>query len=96
MKTFTQWMKEHEIVGIYPPEYGGIGTHPPLANQTGTDRAYVKASRHSKLAKKKKKHHIDESVIQKQKIIVSIANVCNTKQEFYETVYSKFQHVMNK
>ena len=58
MKTFIEFLKNklgEEIVGIYPPQYGGIGTHPPLANQTGPDQVYVKASRNS-LKKKHKKH----------------------------------------
>jgi hypothetical protein len=54
MKTFLNWLAEDEIVGIYPPEYGGIGTHPPLANQTGSDQVYVKASRNSLKGKKGK------------------------------------------
>jgi len=57
MLSFPEYFKkrvDEEILGIYPPEYGGIGTHPPLANQTGPDRVYVKASRDSL---KKKKHH---------------------------------------
>jgi hypothetical protein len=57
MITFKDYVKKmfgEEIVGIYPPQYGGIGTHPPLANQTGPDQVYVKASRNS-LKKKRKK-----------------------------------------
>jgi hypothetical protein len=53
MKLFTQWLQEKSnIVGIYPPLYGGISQHPPLANQTSSDQVYVKASRNS-LKKKK-------------------------------------------
>lgn len=58
MKTFKEYIKQvygEEIVGIYPPQYGGVGQYPPLANQTGPDQVYVKASRNS-LKKKKKKH----------------------------------------
>jgi hypothetical protein len=61
METFIEFLKNklgEEIVGIYPPQYGGIGTHPPLANQTGPDQVYVKASRNSlkKKHKRRKKH----------------------------------------
>ena len=40
MITFTEFMKSmgEEILGIYPPQYGGIGNYPPLANQTGPDQ----------------------------------------------------------
>ena len=58
MKTFKEYIKDlygEEIVGIYPPLYGGVGQYPPLANQTGPDRAYVKASRESLKKKKKRK-----------------------------------------
>lgn len=60
MITFTEFMKSmgEEILGIYPPQYGGIGNYPPLANQTGPDQVYVRASRNSlkkKRHKKKKK-----------------------------------------
>jgi hypothetical protein len=60
MKTFFEFLKSRlgeGIVGIYPPQYGGIGTHPPLANQTGSDQVYVKASRNSLKKKHKKKNH---------------------------------------
>lgn len=61
MISFREFIKKiygEEIVGIYPPEYGGIGTYPPLANQTGPDQIYVKASRNSlrKHKRRKKKH----------------------------------------
>ena len=58
MKTFKEFVKDlygEEIVGIYPPLYGGISQHPILANQTGPDMVYVKASRNSLKKKKKKK-----------------------------------------
>jgi len=58
MITFTEFLKNklgEEIVGLYPPAYGGIAAYPPLANQTGSDQVYVKASRHS-VKKKHKKH----------------------------------------
>ena len=58
MITFQQFLKEmygEEIVGIYPPAYGGIGAYPPLANQTGPDQVYVKASRNSVKKKRKKR-----------------------------------------
>jgi hypothetical protein len=48
MRTFFEFLKSRlgeGIVGIYPPQYGGIGNYPPLANQTGSDQVYVKASR---------------------------------------------------
>jgi len=57
MITFREFVKKvygEEILGIYPPQYGGIGNYPPLANQTGPDQVYVKASRES-LNKKKRK-----------------------------------------
>lgn len=57
MKTFKEYIKDlygEEIVGIYPPLYGGVGQYPPLANQTGVDRVYVKASRESLKNKKHK------------------------------------------
>ena len=57
MITFKEYVKKifgEEIVGIYPPQYGGVGQYPPLANQTGPDQVYVKASRNS-LKKKRKK-----------------------------------------
>jgi len=57
MITFIEFLKKQygeEILGIYPPQYGNIGNLPPLANQTGPDRVYVKASRES-LGKRKKK-----------------------------------------
>lgn len=57
MITFIEFLKKkygESIVGIYPPQYGNIGNLPPLANQTGPDQVYVKASRES-LGKKKKK-----------------------------------------
>jgi hypothetical protein len=63
MISFTEFVKKtygEEILGIYPPQYGNIGNLPPLANQTGPDRVYVKASRESvgkrKTKKKKKKN----------------------------------------
>jgi hypothetical protein len=58
MITFKEYVKKifgEEIVGIYPPQYGGVGQYPPLANQTGPDQVYVKASRNSLKKKKKKK-----------------------------------------
>lgn len=58
MKTFKEFVKDlygEETVGIYPPLYNGIGQLPPLANQTGSDMVYVKASRNSLKKKKKKK-----------------------------------------
>jgi len=58
MITFKEYVKKifgEDIVGIYPPQYGGIGQYPPLANQTGSDQVYVKASRNSLKKKKKKK-----------------------------------------
>ena len=58
MKTFKEFVKDlygEEIVGIYPPLYGGISQYPPLANQTGPDMVYVKASRKSLKKKKKRK-----------------------------------------
>jgi hypothetical protein len=57
MITFKEYVKKifgEDIVGIYPPQYGGVGQYPPLANQTGSDQVYVKASRNS-LKKKRKK-----------------------------------------
>lgn len=58
MITFAEFVKQtygEEIVGIYPPQYGNIGNLPPLANQTGSDQVYVKASRESQGVKQKKK-----------------------------------------
>lgn len=57
MITFIEFLKKcgESIVGIYPPLYGNIGNLPPLANQTGPDQVYVKASRESLTKKKKKK-----------------------------------------
>jgi hypothetical protein len=60
MKTFLEWLKEdQEITGIYPPEYGGIGTTPPAA-QTGPDQVYIKASK--KAAKKNEKKVSDKEL----------------------------------
>ena len=44
MITLTEFTKSmgEEILGIYPPQYGGIGNYPPLANQTGPDQVYVR------------------------------------------------------
>jgi hypothetical protein len=58
MITFKEYVKKifgEDIVGIYPPQYGGVSQYPPLANQTGPDQVYVKASRNSLKKKKKKK-----------------------------------------
>jgi hypothetical protein len=58
MITFKEYVKKifgEEIVGIYPPQYGGVGQYPPLANQTGPDQVYVKASRNSLKKKRRKK-----------------------------------------
>jgi hypothetical protein len=57
MITFNEFMKRmgEGIVGIYPPQYGGIGNYPPLANQTGPDQVYVRASRNSLKKKRRKK-----------------------------------------
>lgn len=57
MITFGEFLKkmDEEILGIYPPQYGGIGNYPPLANQTGPDQVYVKASRDSLKKKRRRK-----------------------------------------
>lgn len=58
MMTFKEFVRKaygEEIVGIYPPLYGNIGNLPPLANQTGPDQVYVRASRNSLKKKRKKK-----------------------------------------
>ena len=58
MITFKEFVKRvygEEIVGLYPPLYGGIGAYPPAANQTGPDQVYVMASRNSLNKHKKKK-----------------------------------------
>lgn len=58
MITFKEFVKKtygEEILGIYPPLYGGIGAYPPSANQTGPDQVYVRASRNSLKKKKRKK-----------------------------------------
>ena len=58
MITFKEFVRKtygEEIVGIYPPQYGNIGNLPPLANQTGPDQVYVRASRNSLKKKRRKK-----------------------------------------
>ena len=62
MITFNEFLKNklgEEIVGLYPPGYGGIAAYPPLANQTGSDQVYVRASRNSvkKKRRKRRKHN---------------------------------------
>lgn len=58
MITFKEFVRKtygEEILGIYPPQYGNIGNLPPLANQTGPDQVYVRASRNSLKKKRKRK-----------------------------------------
>ena len=58
MITFKEFVKKvygEDIVGIYPPLYGGIGAYPPSANQTGSDQVYVRASRNSLRKRRKRK-----------------------------------------
>ncbi len=54
MKSFKQWLAEDadDIVGIYPPEYEGIGNYPP---EYFNSNIYIRDS--LKNAKKRKKKH---------------------------------------
>lgn len=56
MITFNEFLKKmgEEIVGLYPPQYGGMGNYPP-ATRTGSDQVYIKASLDLDKARKKKK-----------------------------------------
>ena len=55
MKTFRQWLEEDDLVGIYPPEYDGVGAYPD--GYFDPSNVYIAASRkeHKKKKKKKKK-----------------------------------------
>ncbi len=53
---FKDWLNEEDdIVGLYPPEYGGIGNYPP--EYFNPSNVYIRASREEGEHKKKKKKH---------------------------------------
>lgn len=57
MITFREFVKKNfkeDIVGLYPPLYGGIGNY-PINAQKATNRVYIQASLDNAKKRKRKK-----------------------------------------